>query len=440
MTKNYYEILEVSRNASQEEIKKSYKKLALKYHPDKNKDNEEATNKFKEIAEAYDTLGDEQKRKTYNLYGSSENNFAEDPFSMFNDIFASHMSNFMNMNYEQDINLNDILGNLSGFSNSNINIPMMPNIHFKVHTFSNKDSPISNIFQNIHDQQDNTSFSGDHDYSTSSNTTAKMNSSVLEEPEDIYLDIDVSLEEICSQEKKEIIIDRYRNKNGSYKLREKRIEIYVYDREIILEKNGNEVKNGKERSDIYLHFHQKPHPLFTRINDYDLLYVKDISLKDIYNGFHYELTLPNKKQEQINIYSKTKDFYKNKSLLHKVPYKGIPHLENDTWQYGHLFIKYNLLLPSMDELYDNVSEIYEDEEEDTDTKENQIEEKNEEVNEKINEKEEKNHKKNNNKEDNTKSKNSKNNSKHNKNKHASEKIKVYPESCYSIQEIMNSSQ
>ena len=58
MTKNYYEILEVSRNASQEEIKKSYKKLALKYHPDKNKDNEEATNKFKEIAEAYDTLGD----------------------------------------------------------------------------------------------------------------------------------------------------------------------------------------------------------------------------------------------------------------------------------------------------------------------------------------------------------------------------------------------
>ena len=58
MTKNYYEILEVSRNASQEEIKKSYKKLALKYHHDKNKDNEEATNKFKEIAEAYDTLGD----------------------------------------------------------------------------------------------------------------------------------------------------------------------------------------------------------------------------------------------------------------------------------------------------------------------------------------------------------------------------------------------
>ena len=421
MTKIFYEILEVSRNASQEEIKKSYKKLALKYHPDKNKDNEETTNKFKEIAEAYDTLGDEQKRKTYDLYGSSENNFAEDPFSMFNDIFSSHMNNFMNMNYEQDINLNDILGNLSGFSNSNINIPMMPNIHFKFHTFSNKDSPDPNIFKNIHDQQDNSSFFDNIDQSTSSNTSFTTN--ILDQPEDICLDIDVSLEEICSQEKKEIIIDRYRNKNKSYKLREKRIEVHVYDREIILEKNGNEVKNGKNRSDIYLHFHQKSHPLFNRINDYDLLYVKDISLKDIYNGFHYKLTLPNKQQDQLNIYSKTKDFYKNKSLLQKVPHKGIPYLENDKWQYGHLFIKYNLLLPSMDELYDNVSEIYEDEEEDGKEECIDIEEHN---------KEEKNELENNKKEDKTKSKKNKN-----KNKHVIEKIKVFPESCYSIQEIVD---
>lgn len=418
MTKNYYEILEVSRNSSQEEIKKSYKKLALKYHPDKNKDNEETTNKFKEIAEAYDTLGDEQKRKTYNLYGSSENNFAEDPFSMFNDIFSSHMSNFMNMNYEQDINLNDILGNLSSFSNSNINIPMMPNIHFKVHTFSNKDSPNSNIFQNIHDQQ-NSSFFDNNEQSTST-TSNKLN-----QPEDIYLKIDISLEEICSQGKKEIIIDRYRNKNGTYKLREKKIEVHVYDHEIILEKNGNEVENGKERSDIYLHFHQKPHPLFTRINDYDLLYVKDISLKDIYNGFHYELTLPNKQQDKLNIYSKTKDFYKNKSLLHKVQYKGIPYLENDKWHYGHLFIKYNLLLPSMDDLYDNVSEIYEDEEEYGKEECTDIEDHNKEEKNRINNK----------KEDKKKSKKYKNN-----NKNMIEKIKIFPESCYSIQEIIDINQ
>ena len=438
MTKNYYEILEVSRDSSQEEIKKSYKKLALKYHPDKNKDNEEKKNKFKEIAEAYDTLGDEQKRKTYNLYGSSEINFAEDPFSMFNDIFSSHMSNFMNMNYEQDINLNDILGNLSGFSNSNINIPMMPNIHFKMHTFSNKDSTTSKLFQNIHDQEDSSSFFNNNEKSPSPTLN------IVDQPEDIYLDIDVSLEEICSQEKKEIIIDRHRNKNGSYKLREKKIEVYVYDREIILEKNGNEVKNGKKRSDIYLHFHQKTHPLFTRINDYDLLNEKNISLKDIYNGFHYELKLPNKHLDQLNIYSKTKDFYKNKSLLHKVLHKGIPYLENNTWHYGHLFIKYNLLLPSMDELYDSVSEIYEDEEE----QDNNIEEKDDNIEEQDDnieeyndkeesKKEEKNKVENSKKEEKIKSKKNKHNNK-NKNKYVGKK--VFPESCYSIQDIMYSNQ
>src|SRR6056300_1700824 len=63
MSKDYYNILNISKDASLDEIKKSYKKLALKYHPDKNKDNEESTKKFQEITEAYSILGDEKKRK-----------------------------------------------------------------------------------------------------------------------------------------------------------------------------------------------------------------------------------------------------------------------------------------------------------------------------------------------------------------------------------------
>jgi molecular chaperone DnaJ len=63
--KDYYEILGVSREASAEEIKKAYRKLAVKYHPDKNPGNAEAEEKFKTISEAYDTLGDSDKRKDY---------------------------------------------------------------------------------------------------------------------------------------------------------------------------------------------------------------------------------------------------------------------------------------------------------------------------------------------------------------------------------------
>ena len=69
--RDFYEILGVSRNASDDEIKKSYRKLAMKYHPDRNKSNKEAERKFKEISAAYEALKDPQKRAAYDQYGHS---------------------------------------------------------------------------------------------------------------------------------------------------------------------------------------------------------------------------------------------------------------------------------------------------------------------------------------------------------------------------------
>lgn len=65
----YYEVLEVSRNATAEEIKKAYRKKALQYHPDKNPGDAESEKKFKEISEAYEVLSDEKKRQLYDRYG-----------------------------------------------------------------------------------------------------------------------------------------------------------------------------------------------------------------------------------------------------------------------------------------------------------------------------------------------------------------------------------
>ncbi len=72
MAKDYYKILGVPRNATQEEIKKAYRRLALKYHPDRNKGNKEAEEKFKEINEAYAVLSDPEKRRQYDQFGSTE--------------------------------------------------------------------------------------------------------------------------------------------------------------------------------------------------------------------------------------------------------------------------------------------------------------------------------------------------------------------------------
>lgn len=68
---DFYATLGVARNASQEELKKAYRKLAMQYHPDRNADNADAEKKFKEVSEAYDVLKDEQKRAAYDRFGHS---------------------------------------------------------------------------------------------------------------------------------------------------------------------------------------------------------------------------------------------------------------------------------------------------------------------------------------------------------------------------------
>jgi molecular chaperone DnaJ len=96
--RDYYEVLGVERNASIEEIKRSYRKLALKHHPDRNPGDAEAERQFKEAAEAYSVVGDEQKRAQYDKFGHAafsgggpggfRGASMEDIFSAFGDIFG----------------------------------------------------------------------------------------------------------------------------------------------------------------------------------------------------------------------------------------------------------------------------------------------------------------------------------------------------------------
>ena len=104
--RDYYEILEVSKNASKEEIKKAYRKQAIRFHPDKNQGNKEAEEKFKEAAEAYEVLGDDDKKSRYDQYGHAGVGGAaggggfgqgmnmDDIFEQFGDIFGGFGGGF----------------------------------------------------------------------------------------------------------------------------------------------------------------------------------------------------------------------------------------------------------------------------------------------------------------------------------------------------------
>ncbi|KPJ83666.1 MAG: hypothetical protein AMS17_17185 [Spirochaetes bacterium DG_61] len=114
--RDYYDVLGIDRNASKEDIKKAYRKLAVKYHPDKNPNDKQAEEKFKEATEAYEVLGDEQRRRMYDQFGHEGVSAAAGGFqgfrsaSDFEDLFGGFSDIFGSDFFESFFGFGDIFG------------------------------------------------------------------------------------------------------------------------------------------------------------------------------------------------------------------------------------------------------------------------------------------------------------------------------------------
>lgn len=278
--RDYYEVLGVSKGASDEEIKKAYRKLAKKYHPDLNKNNPEAADKFKEAGEAYEILSDKQKRQRYDQFG-----FAGVDPSYGGGGGAGGFNGFGGAGFE-DFDLGDIFGNFfgggfgGGRSSSHRNAPQKGESIQKTVMLSFEEAAFGCDKEIQIDRIDNCTEcggTGAKKGTTSETCSHCHGTGQVQQSQRTPLGI-FSTTTTCPKchGTGKIIKEPCRKCGGTGKVRSKRkLSVHIPagiddGQSISLRGQGSAGVNGGPAGDVYITVGIRPHPIFTR-NGYDVL-------------------------------------------------------------------------------------------------------------------------------------------------------------------------
>lgn len=341
MGKDFYKVLGLSKNATLDDIKKAYKKLALKYHPDKNK-SPAAEEKFKEVAEAYEVLSDPTKKQKYDTLGEDAFKHGFDPssgggfgnaagnggftysftsndprqtFAQFfggSDPFAAFFSNGSAGDFDSDD------GNMGTSSHQFANIGGMP-----------------------------FSFGGPSQRFTSKQESRPKN---LKQDPPVERNLEVSLEEVLKGSTKKMKLNRnvYDPSTGQTRREEKIMQINIKpgwkeNTKIRFEKEGDRRPNSVP-ADVVFILKDKPHKDFRREGQ-DIVYTARITLKEALCGCTVLVK---------NLEGKTFEIKCNQvtpSTVRRIPNQGLPN-SKDVTKRGDLLVKFDIKFP--DNLSDSV--------------------------------------------------------------------------------------
>ena len=260
MAENFYNVLGVAENATKDEIKKAYRTMQMKYHPDKNQSSHESVNMTQKINEAYETLGDDNKKQEYDMMRNNPN-----PFMRMN----SHGGGGM------EVPMDDIFNMFFGGHGTPFGFPGMPGMPgmpqgAKVHIFHG--GPMG--FQQA-----------------------------ISKPVPIMNTININMEQVLSGASIPLEIERWIMVNG-IKVNEKET-IYVSvpqgidDNEIIILRDKGNVLNENVKGDVKIFVKIKNESVFKR-SGLDLILEKNITLKEALCGFTFEINYINGKSYTLN--------------------------------------------------------------------------------------------------------------------------------------------
>ena len=401
---NFYQILEIDKNATQQEIRQKYLILALKYHPDRNRNLEyskylECEEKFKLITKAFHILSDPFERKEYdkniNIKETNFNIFYSYQFENTNFTISSILLNLANKFFtiEQIQSSKDFFDIFSKIYSNNLNnYNNLPNIIKNYKHFSeqktierekekllkktqNKKEPEKEPEKEFENNQEiilknkKETLNNSFDIDKNQNQNQKeIKSGILDEP--LTYNINVSLDDIYNEVKKELNVSRIRvcdfclgkgylgceeNMslchicNGMLKRIDKKIfTIDIREHKIVFKGEGNQSLE-KEPNDLIFNINPKANDKFTIINQYDLLYYHNISLIEVYTGVNVLLTHLDKKQYLIKYEENTNTNRNTNTLINKMSIRvrdlGLPI--SNSGRRGDLYIKLNIILPNL---------------------------------------------------------------------------------------------